>query len=115
MKSVAASKSTPVETSLMSKTSHECETVFVAVFAHYLLSFDVRKKVLNRIHESNHCTLSAQAQLGKGKPCRCRNELNTHRVNRLQCTDRKQQGDYEWFGPKELNVIRNGQVIVMDT
>ena len=35
-------------------------------------------------------------------------------LNRLQCTDRKRQGDYEWFGPKELTVIRNGQVIVMD-
>ena len=39
-------------------------------------------------------------------------------VNRLQCTDRMRQGDYEWFGPKELTVnpvIRNhGQVIVMD-
>lgn len=98
----------------MSKTSHECENVFAAVFAHYLLSFDVRNKVLNRSHESHHCTLSAQAQLGKGKPCRSRNELNTPHVNRLQCTDRKRQGDYEWFGPKELTVIRNGQVIVMD-
>ena len=35
-------------------------------------------------------------------------------MNRLQCTDCKRQGDYEWFGPKELTVIRNGQVIVMD-
>ena len=58
--------------------------------------------------------LSVQAQLGKGKPCRSRKELNMSRVNRLQCTDRKRQGDYEWFGPKELTIIRNGQVIVMD-
>ena len=36
-------------------------------------------------------------------------------VNRLQCIDRKRQGDYEWFSPKELTVIRNRQVIVMDT
>ena len=55
-----------------------------------------------------------QAQLGRGKPCRSRKELNMSRVNRLQCTDRKRQGDYEWFGPKELTIIRNGQVIVMD-
>ena len=50
----------------------------------YLLSFDVRNKVLNRSHESHHCTLSAQAQLGKGKPYRSRKELNTPHVNRLQ-------------------------------
>ena len=98
----------------MSKTSHECEHVFTAVFANCLLRFDVRNKVLNRSHESHHCTLSAQAQLGKGKPCRSRNELHTPHVNRLQCADRKRQGDYEWFGPKELTVICNGQVIVMD-
>ena len=100
----------------MSKTSHECENVFAAVFAHYLFSFYVRNKVLNRSPESHHCTLSAQAQLGKGKPCRCRNELNTHRLNilqNLQCTERKRQGDYERFGPKELTVICNGQVIIM--
>ena len=95
----------------MSKTSHECENVFAAVF--HLLSFDVRKKVL-RSHVSHHCTLSAPAQLGKGKLCRSRKELNTPHVNRLLCADRKRQGDYEWFGPKELTVIRNGQVIVMD-
>ena len=88
--------------SLMSKRSHECENVFAAVFAHYLLGFDVRNKVLNRNHESHHCILSAQAQLGKGRRCRCQNELNTPHVNRLQCTDRKRQGDYEWFGPKNL-------------
>ena len=98
----------------MSTTSHECENVFAAVFAHYLLSFDVRNKVLNRSPESHHCTLSAHAQLGKGKQCLSRNELNTPHVNRLLCNDRKRQGDYEWFGPKELTVIRNGQVIVMD-
>ena len=98
----------------MSKTSHECENVFAAVFAHNLLSFDVRNKVLNRSHESHHCTLSTQAQLGKGKPCGSRNELNTPHVNRLQRTDRKRQGDYERFCPKELTVIRNEQVIVMD-
>ena len=28
---------------------------------------------------------------------------------------RKPHGDYEWFGPKELTVIRNGQIIVMDS
>ena len=80
----------------------------MAVFAHYLLSFDVRNKVLNRSHESH------QAQLGIGKPCHCQNKLNTPHVNRLQCTDRKRQGDYEWFGPKELTVTCHGQVIVMD-
>ncbi len=113
----AACKSTPAETALMSKTSHECGNIFVAVFAHYLLSFDVQNKVLNRSHESHHCTMSAQAQLGKGKPYRSRKELNTPHVNRLQCINRNQQGDchyYEWFDPKELTVIRNGQVIVMD-
>ena len=104
----------PAETAFMSKTSHECENVFTAVCAHYLPSFDVRNKVLNRSHESHHCPLRAQAQLGKRKPCHSRNELNTPHVNRLQCTDRKRQGDYEWFGPKELTVIRNGQVIVKE-
>ena len=59
-------------------------------------------------------TLSAQAQLGKRKPCRSRNGLNMPHVNRLQCADRKRQCDYEWFGPKELTIIRNAQVIVMD-
>ena len=98
----------------MSKTSHECENVYAADFAHYLLSFDVRNGILNRSHESHHCTLSAQSQLCKRKPCRSRNELITAHLNRLQCTDRKRQGDYEWFGPKEQTVIRNGQVIVMD-
>ena len=60
--------------------------VFAAVFAHYLLSFDVRNKVLNRSHESHNCPLSTQAQLCEGrKPCCCRNEVNTPRLNILQC------------------------------
>ena len=61
----------------MSKTSHECENVFAAVFAHYLHSFDVWNEILNRSHEWHQCrpTLSAQAHLCKRKPCRSRNEL----------------------------------------